>query len=281
MEIQNHFGALAREEYEEPRCLLCDVPRRGDPAATVPQGRIMEKLDEYMARRDLAGAERHLLYWLAEARAGGDERGEFLIRNELMGHYRKTGNRERAIENAEAALALAERLGFGESTGGATAFVNAATVYDAFGEPGRALPLFERARGIYTRLLPPGDARLGGLYNNMGLALTDLRRFGEAYEAYQRALSVMRQCENGALEEAVTQLNIANAVEAEHGLERGAEKIEQCLELAEALLEQPELPRNGYYAFVCEKCAPTFAYYGYFALAEELERRAEAIYAGT
>ena len=62
--------------------------------------------------------------------------------------------------------------------------------------------------------------------------------------------------------------------------ERGAEKIEQCLDLAEALLERPELPRNGYYAFVCEKCAPTFAYYGYFAFAEELNRRAEAIYAG-
>ena len=47
---------------------------------------------------------------------------------------------------------------------------------------------------------------------------------------------------------------------------------------AEALLDTPSVPRNGYYAFVCEKCAPTFSYYGYFLTAEKLTGRAEEIY---
>ena len=34
----------------------------------------------------------------------------------------------------------------------------------------------------------------------------------------------------------------------------------------------------GYYAFVCEKCAPTFEYYGYFLAAQDLNERAEAGY---
>ena len=39
-----------------------------------------------------------------------------------------------------------------------------------------------------------------------------------------------------------------------------------------------ERARIGYYAFVCEKCAPTFDHYGYFLAAEELKETAERIY---
>jgi hypothetical protein len=66
----------------------------------------MQKLDEYWGARDYAGAERHLLYWLEEARLGCDERGELMLRNELMGHYRKLGKENEAIAQAEAALKL-------------------------------------------------------------------------------------------------------------------------------------------------------------------------------
>ena len=37
----------------------------------VPQRRIVDKMNEYMSRRDYAGAERHLLYWLLLAGGGG------------------------------------------------------------------------------------------------------------------------------------------------------------------------------------------------------------------
>ena len=50
------------------------------------------------------------------------------------------------------------------------------------------------------------------------------------------------------------------------------------LNRAEALLQTPEVPHNGYYAFVCEKCAPTFRYFGRFAYADELKQRSDEIY---
>ena len=80
---------------------------------------------------------------------------------------------------------------------------------------------------------------------------------------------------------AISLLNKANLIEARDGLLDGNEAICACLEKAEALLSDPALPHDGYHAFVCEKCAPTFGYYGYFACARELEERAEQIYAGT
>ena len=54
--------------------------------------------------------------------------------------------------------------------------------------------------------------------------------------------------------------------------------FEQYLEKAAALLDDPTLPRDGYYAFVCEKCAPTFDYYGWFLIADDLKERAKTIY---
>ena len=47
---------------------------------------------------------------------------------------------------------------------------------------------------------------------------------------------------------------------------------------AEELLDTEGIPHDGYYAFVCEKCEPTFRYYGYFLYANELKKRAEEIY---
>ena len=45
----------------------------------------------YMGQKDYAGAERHLKYWLEEAKLGHDLRGQLTIRNELIGFY---GRRE-------------------------------------------------------------------------------------------------------------------------------------------------------------------------------------------
>ena len=93
--------AIDKQDYAEPRCLLCEEPYGAEAKIKpVPQQRIMEKVDEYMSRRDYAGVERHLLYWLEEARLGRDEKGELMIRNELTGHYRKTGDREKSLFNA-------------------------------------------------------------------------------------------------------------------------------------------------------------------------------------
>lgn len=142
------------------------------------------------------------------------------------------------------------------------------------------MELFERAREVYERELDGDDSRLGGLYNNMGLTLCDLRRFDEARELYSAALRVMEKAQYGEAERAITCLNLANLAEAQYGLEEASEEIGGLVERARELLESEALPRNGYYAFVCEKCAPTFGYYGYFIYAKELRERAEKIYAG-
>lgn len=242
--------------------------------------RILAKLDEHLHRNDYPASERHLVYWLSEAESHRDLRTALLVRNELMGLYRKLGRRDEALACVNAALSEIQAHGIAHQVGAATTHLNAATVYKAFGMAQDALPLFEHARAVYETELEKTDSRLGGLYNNMALALVDLGRFPEANDLYEKAISVMSKTDGGMLEVAITYLNIASAKEAELGLEDAQEIIEGYLKKAETLLEEHG-KRDGYYAFVCEKCASVFYYYGHFFYAKELTARARRIYEGT
>ena len=191
---------LEKEDYIEPNCVLCGKPGEEVGAEPVPVGRILDKLREYEDRSDWEAVERHLKYWLAEAEANHDERGQLMLNNELMGYYRKQGRQEEAFAHAE--------------------------------------------------------------------------------EMFRKAIAVMKQQEYGELEQAITWLNMADAAEAALGAEAAEEKVGDYLDTAEELLDTESLPRNGYYAFVCEKCAPVFGHYGYFATEAELMRRAKEIHDG-
>ncbi|MBQ7599830.1 MAG: tetratricopeptide repeat protein [Clostridia bacterium] len=274
-----HDKPLAKEDYAEPVCLLCDPPYgREKEVKPVPQMRIIRKMDEYMSRRDYAGAERHLLYWLEEARLGNDERGMLLVCNELVGHYRKTGSRESAFKYASMARELLEKMDFDGTISSGTTYVNIGTAYNAFGENEEAEKMFEKAESIYSACKNVRPDLLGGLYNNMALVNVSLKRYEKACTLYEKALQTMKQVKGGELEQAITYLNMANAVEAEKGLDAGESVIFDYVDRAYDLLKNTSAPRDGYYAFVCEKCAPSFGYYGYFAAAEELAETAREIY---
>ena len=306
-------GTLKPEDYVEPRCLLCEEPYgKASAVRAVPQQRIVEKMDEYLSRKDYKGAERHLFYWLEEARLGGDLRGQLTIRNELVGHYRKQGQKEKAYESIQEALRLLAALEMEGTISEGTTCTNVATAYYRFGDYEKCLPYFEKARSVYEAHDRTDPALLGGLYNNHALACVAVKDYSRAYELYQKAMDVMETVPMGTLEQAITCLNLANALEADQGMEAAEPEIYHLLDQAEALLEsarpeQPEVDSGqcagrqspqeaassgnaaeqlspqeaaeaGYYAFVCESCAPTFSYYGYFMTAEELKRRAKEIY---
>ena len=88
----------------------------------------------------------------------------------------------------------------------------------------------------------------------------------------------MGRVPGGKLEQAITCLNIADTVAAQQGPEAGRERIRGLMRQAVDLLHSRELPRDGYYAFVCEKCAPGFDDHGFPEEAEALRQAAREIY---
>ena len=237
--------------------------------------RILSRLDEFFSRNDYVSAKEYILSSVEESK--GDLKTTLVLKNELMGLCRKCGQKDEAIAAAEGAMAVVKEMGIEENVGAGTTYLNSATVYKAFDMPERSIELFEKTLRIYEKKLSPNDKRFGGLYNNMALTLVDLKRFDEAYECYNKALSVMQQTEDGAPEAAITYLNIASAVEAELGLEDGEKRINENLEKAIELLDSYK-KRDGNYAFVCEKCASVFGYYGYFAYKKKLDDISRSIY---
>ncbi len=270
-------GILSKDDYEEPRCLLNMHPE----VTPIPVGRIIDKLDSYLNKNDYDAAERHLKYWLNEADTCNDMHGKLTMLNEQIGLYRKTGKELECLRAISGALSLADSMDMEQSVTYGTTLINAATGYKAFGKANEALPLYRKAQVIYETNLKSNDARLGGLYNNMALTFTELEAYREAEDLYNKAIEVMKKQENGELEVAITCLNLADLVAAESGLEDGAEEIEKYLSKAEELLNTEGIPKDGYYAFVCEKCAPVFGYYGYFLTEQELNEKAREIYERT
>ena len=243
--------------------------------SVIPIDRVLKKLDEYLDKKDFDAAEKHLRYWEADAKAIRDMRGLLTVINEQIGFYRKSCREAEAIAAAERALKLADENGLSGTATMGTTLINAATAYKAFGQAEKALPLYEKAKEIYESALRSDDRRLGGLYNNMALALLDMRSFTEAEALFNKAISVMAQIDGGQAEMAISYCNLADLYYLD-----GKRDVRPCLEKAFELLSAEELPRDGYYAFVCEKCAPTFAQYGYPYCERELLKRARKIYEG-
>ncbi len=274
---------LNTEDYLEPECPLTQKPEDAlHPKTRIPQKRIIEKMDELMAYNDYNGAERLLNFWLSEAKAGFDTAGEFFLYNEQMGFYRQRNRKQEAYQAIEDAFSLLEPLGYTEGISGATAYVNAATVYCAFNEADKAIPLYRKAETIYLNQLEYEDERLGGLYNNMAEACLLSGQYDDAESCFHKAIDIMMKLTEGELEAALSWLNLVDLYVLKYGRENllTIEKSDEYLETARALLDADTLERNHHYAYVAQKCVGIYEEFGYFGYAKELRERIRAIHEG-
>ena len=106
-------------------------------------------------------------------------------------------------------------------------------------------------------------------------------RFDEQLEELNTQLIEMGALAEHAIQSAAQALLHQDVAEAQQGLENASEFITDCLQKAENLLLDESNALDGNYAFVCEKCAPTFEYYGWFMTAKEIKRRSDEIYERT
>ena len=235
--------------------------------------RVLDRLDRYLAEKDMESAERHLKYWISEVEQEGDKASLLPLQNELMGLYRTLGRREDCLSVADQVLNLIEKMRLADSPVLGTTLINAATGYGAFGYAEKAIPLFRRAQKIYEAVLSPEDGRLGALYNNMALSIGAMGALDEAEKLFAKALDVMAGVAGGEMEMAVTYCNRTNLYEEDET----DSIIRQCLVEARALLNTEGLPRDSRYALTCEKCSSAFERFGQAEFAAELLGRAREI----
>ena len=216
----------------------------------------------------------HLRSWLQKAQEYGDKSGELSLWNELMGHYRMSGERSKGIDAVRKGIALIEELHLEQSVSAGTIFLNAATVLHAFGEFDEAFLLYGKCRQVYEKHLAPDDGRFAGLYNNMAAVLADKGAYKEAEKCYLEALTLLKE-KNNVLDSAVTCLNLAQLYKRWNEDE---EMISVMVACSWDYFNTPECRRDGYYAHTCTKCVSGFEALGFEEMASELASRAKEIY---
>ncbi len=239
--------------------------------------RIVDKLDMYFARNDYDGAQKHLEFWLDEAKLEGDKKAELFVLNELIGLTRKTAQKEKCLAICKDIQDLLDDMDWQNNVGGATTYLNIGTAHKAFELPELSLQYFQKAQNVYEKELQSDDKRLAGLYNNMALTLVDLGEYEQAMLYYDKAIDIAQQHDMGELDVAVSKLNIASCLESKMGI-NAQSQIDELCESAFELLEKHKDSRDGNYAFVCEKCAPVLGYFGFFLYENILKKRAQDIY---
>lgn len=259
-------------------CASCGYnnPSPNQPIGKIPVQNILETLDNYFNKNDLASAGRLLDYWRREAFSLRDRKGELTILSEQMGYFRKTNEKEKALESVNRGLELIDHLNIADTVSAATIFLNAATTLKAFSQSEKALPLYEKALKIYSEKLDKTDVRFAGFYNNYGLALGDLKRYDDAEKAFVSALDIVLSDTKTWLDGAVTYVNLAHLYNDWE--EKSTKDVETCLDKAYELLTDESIPHDGYYAFVLTKCFPSFRCFGREAVAINMEKTAVEIY---
>ncbi|MEG2158297.1 MAG: tetratricopeptide repeat protein [Clostridia bacterium] len=271
---------LDLEDYIEPTCLLCADDERYSKGQqeTIPVSHIVDRLDKALDKEDFIEAERLLKFWENEAKSLKDMRGLLSIYSEIMGLSRKINNEEWAMEAVKEGFEIIENEELQGLISTATVWLNGATTLKAFGKSKEALVYYAKAEKIYSEKLPADDDRMAGLFNNMALALVDEEDYPEAEEYYYKAIEIMLSKPNGEVDSAISYINLAQMYDK--CKDKSEVLVDANLMKAYDCLNSNKVTRNGYYAFVCRKCASAFDYYGYFLIKQELNERADKIYEG-
>lgn len=268
---------IKKEDYIEQCCPLDTYSHsaRSAPSGKIPIKEVLKELDDLYSRERNADGSVLLEEWLKKAQEIGDWSGELSIYSELMGHHRRTGDKEKGLFACEQGLKIIKEQGIENSVSAATVMLNAATTYKAFGKSEKSLSIFTHVSRVFADSLSPDDYRFAGLYNNMALTYTDLEDYENAEKCYLRALSTLQKCEKSENEQAVTYCNLCELYDK---INLEDERIALCAEKAYNLLCTKTLARDGYHAFTISKCAPTLDKLGFFLWAAELSKRAKEIY---
>lgn len=271
------------EDYMEPQCPLerpCSCGHHHHHAHAhqerIPLQDVIAECDRLFNSEKTAELGEHLRKWRAEAQRIGDMQGELSMLSELMGHYRMADDKERGIPAIRDVFALLDKLGIGGTVSAGTILLNGATALKAFGETEEALTHYAEAFRCYGAHLAPDDLRFAGLLNNMAAAYADNGEIRHAEAYYNKALDVLKIHKN-LMDAAVTHINLAQLY---HRSDPADPRIGEALDRAMACFDDPDVTYDGYYAHTCRKCASAFGFFGRPGDEDELNSRADALYAG-
>jgi tetratricopeptide (TPR) repeat protein len=249
----------------------------GDPN-TIFVSRFINELDACFNRNDMKSAQECIRFWEAEARRLNDDRGLLTVLNEAVGCYRRVKKKNRSLEAMEESLSLLEKLGQTQTLSGATVFINAATTCSFFGDMEEALRLYEKAADCFEAKGKAGCYEYAALLNNRASTLYGMKRYDEAEADWLAAVRILKDIGFHDGEIAVSLLMLAHLTYERD--ESAVEKVEALLDEAWDYINSDNQPKDGNYAYILRKCAPSLDYFKRQDEAQACRDVAKEIYSG-
>lgn len=195
---------------------------------------IRETIDHLYEQGRSLEAENVLLSTAGAAAEEGDDYLLLQILNELIGHYRETGEWEKAFEITDRAVYIAGRIYPTESIPYATTLLNAASMYRAAGKLDMSRSMYHEVEKIYAVTLKSDDMLYASLYNNEALLYQEEGEFPKAKALLLKALDIDR-ANAKEYEEAVSLANIAATMIQTGEHEEALKAAESSVALFESL----------------------------------------------
>lgn len=240
--------------------------------------RFIAALDRCFLTNDLDGADRLIEQWRQDATEAGDDRALLTIDNEGLGLYRRTSNYDKAMRSVQSVKNLIEKTQMDKRSSGATAYVNLATTLKAFGKPNEALEYYRLAENVYINLGLTDSYEYSALLNNRSSAYSELKEYDMAEADLIKAVEILKKHTEYDGQIAVALVNLAHVVYDRS--DQDTDRVEALLDEAWEYLNSKNLVKDGEYAFIISKCAPSLRYFNRFDEADALEYVAQEIYGG-
>lgn len=197
---------------------------------------LLKEYDGMFGRNTIEEIEQFLKEKLSEAHMSGSKDAEFTLLNEIIGFCRDTTQKKKALEYCEQLKKLLKEMQLGGRLEYATALLNIANAYRAFGLYEESLSLYQETEAAYQSSLPGEDFRYASLYNNWSLLYQEMREFERAAELLHKALAVVDKYEDAVIEQAVTRTNLAATLlqlKTEADYEMAMKYLQEALEIFE------------------------------------------------
>ena len=191
-------------------------------------------LDEFYASKESFKAENYMQNCLEDARFAGDYGALVLICNELGGYYRAVGRHEEGVPLYMLAIDCLKALNMLGSENHATTLINQATNFAVWGKPTEALSIFEEARQILEALGIEIDFTVATLHNNMSILCQDMDDLNSALKHLNKALEILCQLDDTAIEVATTYTNMAQINLSLGNIDSAMIDAEKSLEMFDA-----------------------------------------------
>lgn len=170
---------------------------------------ILKNYDSMFGQASMEEIETYLRDIIEEAKAKSEVSVLFTMLNEMIGFCRDTTQKEKALSYCRELLELLAVLQLEGTVEYATALLNIANAYRAFGLLKEAVELFAITEQIYGANLGEMDFSYANLYNNWGLVYQEMEEYEQAKETLLKALKVVDSYPEAVIPQATTRTNLA------------------------------------------------------------------------